>query len=207
MIENKQQDHIMTLMSESLKEHKVFETNIKDPKRSGKLFNILDILSESTVDSGTVLRKDILDELVASGLQELDDVYNIIGLCMSDGVTKQAKLEGCYDRIDEIDSIDKFLTGYYHENAYEVIVASNVDDSSYSPMILDELVRITKPNGYVIYSTSNKSPNLTAIAEKVRVVCLYLVRLSTTTRLSTRALLISIPTVLCFSFTLPYHDV
>jgi len=166
-----------------LKEHKAFETGIRNPSNAGKLFSVLDVLvsngdTTGGTDSGTSglsLQKAILDELIDANLQELDDMYSIVALCVGDGAESVAKAQGCYDRIDEestnsSSSIIDALKGY-HTDSFQVVSLTNPNafasvEGDVSTL-LDELVRITKPTGFIGYTTSNTDTEyLTAIAEK-----------------------------------------
>ena len=143
-----------TALTDMLKAHRVFERVEIKP---GNMFHVLNIIEEaSTVNVGTTLQQTIVQELAGNDMAEMDDMYYIVG-CALKGTANVAKGEGCYDRVDDASdyhSLKEYLIGY-KTHSFQMAVLPTLDENEDG--ILAELVRITQPGGFVVYSSSDAS--------------------------------------------------
>lgn len=146
-----------SLLADMLKEHRVFE---RVDIRPGKMFHVLNVIEDdASISIGATLQQAIVQELASADLAEMDDMFYLVGCVMND-MKKTAQEQGCYDRIDDASdyhSLKEYLLGY-KIHSFQMTVLPTISEEG----VLTELVRVTQPGGFVVYTSSTEP---TTVAE------------------------------------------
>mmetsp|Transcript_32792 Transcript_32792/g.79719 ORF Transcript_32792/g.79719 Transcript_32792/m.79719 type:complete len:285 (+) Transcript_32792:1726-2580(+) len=141
-------------MADLLKDKKVFECRMYEPSSAGKLFHILQLVSQSPEAAiGKVLQKSIFQELTDANMLELDDSYYLIAGCTSPDVADAVKAESSYDKVDVFSDVPSTLSSFTTDYFQLVVLpGTNVFSSSSvtADTVVDEVTRIVQPGGFVV---------------------------------------------------------
>jgi hypothetical protein len=148
-----------------LKDHKVFE-RVEIPP--GKMFNVLNVVQSPSDMMGSTLQQTIVQELAASNMAELVDMYSIVACVGDSSLIKAVKKDGSYDRMDDASdyhSLPEYLLGY-KTHSFQLVVASAGPEEE----MLQELVRIAQPGGFVALSSKGESVEPLLDDKKTRLI-------------------------------------